>query len=210
MSQNKIEKWDEINGNTSPFEKMEAFLDHAGDGYAILQLRQIPETRYESFASMRMLERMDITPDISHYEVVYTAPLPPFSDRNTMLEDLYTKFNIDRPADFKGHSLSVSDIVALKVNGEVSSHYVDSIGFAELPDFIRRENHLKNAEMSMEDDYNSIDGIVGNNGRSPALREQYGEEEKRPSVLEQLKNDFKPPEESRNQRPKHREERGLE
>ena len=49
-----------------------------------------------------------------------------------MLEGLYEKFNMDRPSDFHGHSLSVSDIVALKTAGMVSFHYVDSIGFAEL------------------------------------------------------------------------------
>ncbi|MBR3126381.1 MAG: DUF4316 domain-containing protein, partial [Mogibacterium sp.] len=63
------------------------------------------------------------------------------------------------PEDFRGHSLSVSDIVAIRQNGIVSCHYVDSIGFKELPDFLKPENYLKNAEMAMEDDYGMIDGI---------------------------------------------------
>ena len=96
-----------------------------------------------------------------------------------MLESLYTKFNIDHPEDFTGHSLSVSDIVALKTGGVVSCHYVDSVGFAELKDFLRAGNHLKNAEMTLEDDYGMIDGII-NNGKAGAERE-------RPSVLEKLK-----------------------
>ena len=77
---------------------------------------------------MRELERMGLEPDIDHYEVVYTAPLLPYKDQNTMLEELYAKFNVSRPDDFTGHSLSVSDIVALRQNGAVSCHYVDSIG----------------------------------------------------------------------------------
>jgi hypothetical protein len=87
---------------------------------------------------------------------------------------------MNRPEDFRGHSLSVSDIVALKVDGVVSSHYVDSIGFQELPDFIRRENYLKNAEMALEDDYGMIDGIINNGSK-----QEMGDD--RPSVLEQLK-----------------------
>ena len=81
------------------------------------------------------------------------------------LNELYETFNIRRPEDFRGHSLSVSDIVALKQNGVVSCHYVDSWGFKELPGFLKPENYLKNAEMAMEDDYGMIDGIINNGPR---------------------------------------------
>ena len=74
-----------------------------------------------------------------------------------MLEELYAKFNVSRPDDFTGHNLSVSDIMALRQNGVVSCHYVDSIGFQELPGFLKPENYLKAAEMAMEDDYGMID-----------------------------------------------------
>ena len=204
MSQQKIEKWDDVNGNGSRDGQMEAFLDSAGDGYAILQLRDIPETRYERFSSMRELERMEVQPDASHYEVVYTAPLPEFTDQDAMLEGLYVKFNTDRPEDFKGHSLSVSDIVALKISGMVSCHYVDRIGFQEWENFNLRNNYLKNAEMAMEDDYNSIDGILGNNDKSAAAKE-----DGRASVLEQLKAPIQT--ECRCARkPKQKDERGME
>ena len=153
----RIEKWDEVHGNQAPDERMMAFLDSATDQYAILQLRRIEDTVYERFSSMRELERMGLEPDIDHYEVVYTAPLLPYKDQNTMLEELYAKFNVSRPDDFTGHSLSVSDIVALRQNGVVSCHYVDSIGFQELPGFLKPENYLKAAEMAMEDDYGMID-----------------------------------------------------
>ena len=80
---------------------------------------------------------------------------------------------------FTGHSLSVSDIVALRQNGVVSCHYVDSIGFQELPGFLKPENYLKAAEMAMEDDYGMIDGVI-NNGKKEEPAEKA-------SVLDQLK-----------------------
>ena len=141
--------------------------------------KTITDTVYERFSSMRELERMGLEPDIDHYEVVYTAPLLPYKDQNTMLEELYAKFNISRPDDFTGHSLSVSDIVALRQNGVVSCHYVDSIGFQELPGFLKPENYLKAAEMAMEDDYGMIDGVI-NNGKKEEPTEKA-------SVLDQLK-----------------------
>ena len=79
----------------------------------------------------------------------------------------------------QGHSLSVSDIVALRQNGVVSCHYVDSIGFQELPGFLKPENYLKAAEMAMEDDYGMIDGVI-NNGKKE-------EPVEKASVLDQLK-----------------------
>ena len=175
----RIEKWDEVHGNQASDERMMAFLDSATDQYAILQLRRSEDTVYERFSSMRELERMGLEPDIDHYEVVYTAPLLPYKDQNTMLEELYAKFNVSRPDDFTGHSLSVSDIVALRQNGVVSCHYVDSIGFQELPGSLKPENYLKAAEMAMEDDYGMIDGVI-NNGKKEEPAE-------RASVLDQLK-----------------------
>lgn len=142
----RIEKWDEVHGTQAPDERMMAFLDSTTDQYAILQLRRSEDTVYERFSSMRELERMGLEPDIDHYEVVYTAPLLPYKDQNTMLEELYAKFNVSRPDDFTGHSLSVSDIVALRQNGVVSCHYVDSIGFQELPGFLKPEKYLKAAD----------------------------------------------------------------
>ena len=77
--------------------------------------------------------------------------------------------------------MSISDIIAIKLNGEVSFHYVDLFGFKRLDGFLR-DNPLKNAEMSMEDDYGQIDGII-NNGKAPALEEQKKEP---PSILAKL------------------------
>ena len=201
----RIEKWDEVHGTQAPDERMMAFLDSTTDQYAILQLRRSEDTVYERFSSMRELERMGLEPDIDHYEVVYMAPLLPYKDQNTMLEELYAKFNVSRPDDFTGHSLSVSDIVALRQNGVVSCHYVDSIGFQELPGFLKPENYLKAAEMSMEDDYGMIDGIINNGPKQPTVADleaqvkagmsislmdlaEAAHREKKKSVLEQLKS----------------------
>lgn len=201
----RIEKWDEVHGTQAPDERMMAFLDSTTDQYAILQLRRSEDTVYERFSSMRELERMGLEPDIDHYEVVYTAPLLPYKDQNTMLEELYAKFNVSRPDDFTGHSLSVSDIVALRQNGVVSCHYVDSIGFQELPGFLKPENYLKAAEMAMEDDYGMIDGIINNGPKQPTVADleaqvkagmsislmdlaEAAHREKKKSVLEQLKS----------------------
>lgn len=98
------------------------------------------------------------------YELVYSASLPPTDvrDQGSILEGLYAKFNLDRPEDFHGHSLSVSDVIVLKQKGQVTSYYIDSFGFQKLPDFIPPENALRNAEMMMEDDLNMIDGIINN------------------------------------------------
>ena len=200
MEQQKTEKWDEVHGKEAPQDKLTAFLDSTSDSYAILQLRRIPETFDVSFESLERLHRMGTEPNFDHYEVVYFDKLPPYTDQSVMLEQLYVKFNIDHPADFRGHSLSVSDIVALKTAGVVSCHYVDSIGFQELPGFMKPENYLKNAEMAMEDDYGMIDGVI-NNGKSAATEE-------RKSVLQQLKDT--PAAETPRKPPRHSKERDLE
>ena len=168
--------------------------------YAILQLRRTDETVYERFKSYEALKRQGKEPDIDHYDVVYMAPLSSYTDQTAMLEGLYTKFNVDRPEDFRGHSLSVSDIVALKTDAVVSFHYVDSIGFQELQGFMKPENYLKNAEMAMEDDYGMLDGVI-NNGKAPATEE-------RSSVLAQLKE--QPVLDSPHKPPKAHSEREME
>ena len=189
MSQEKIERWNEVEGNLGSQQRLQAFLDSANDSYAILQLHRTDETTYERFMSYDYLKSKGKEPDVDHYEVVYVAELPahPYVSQDAMLEGLYTKFNVDHPEDFRGHSLSVSDIVALKTDSVVSYHYVDSIGFKELHGFMP-DNYLRNAEMGLEDDYGMIDGIINN-----------GKKEEPSSVLEQLK--AKPSERDRPAKP---------
>lgn len=183
----KIKKWDDVNGVDESKERMVAFLDSTTNGYAIMQLRRVDETAEERFIPYVDLKRQGKEPSFDHYEVVYVGSLPSNisdlapEDLTHQLEDLYVKFNIERPPDYTGHSLSISDIIALKIRDEVSYHYVDKIGFQRLAHFFEKDNYLKNAEMAMEDDYGMIDGII-NNGK----KEEPAEPE-RPSVLEKLK-----------------------
>ena len=102
------------------------------------------------------------------YDLVYAGALPGIGsqDNPAVLEDIYARFNLNRPEDFHGHSLSVSDVVVLNRDGQVRSYYTDSFGFKELPDFLSADNPLRNAEMALEDDYGMIDGII-NNGPKP-------------------------------------------
>lgn len=121
-----------------PPQEVEAqFLEQTQNGFAIYQLKGGEDLRDYRFEGMDWLIGHGLTVDRANYELVYTAPLSDFNgDKDHALNKLYEQFNINHPTDFKGHSLSVSDIVALKVDGTVSSHYVDSFGFKELPQFL--------------------------------------------------------------------------
>ena len=105
------------------------------DTFSIYQLKRGDETRDFRFEPYDRLQEAGHAVDRANYELVYTAPLAP----DTSLEDIYTRFNIDHPADFKGHSLSVSDIVVLHQNGRDAAHYVDSIGYREVPEFFKEQ-----------------------------------------------------------------------
>ena len=137
----------------------------------IYQLRDSEDLRDYYFASFAELEKHHLSVDRAHYEPIYVMTISGTETRTeNMLNDAFYHFNMRRPDDFRGHSISISDIIAVKANGEVSCHYVDTFGFKMLEGFIQ-DNPLKNAEMSVEDDYGMIDGIV-NNGKAPALEEQ--------------------------------------
>ena len=94
-----------------------------------------PEHDYR-FMNLDFVKRHGMEVNRADYELVYTAPL---TEKDT-LEAIYERFNIQRPADFTGHSLSVSDVVVLNDGSTVKAYYVDSIGFAELPDFFKERN----------------------------------------------------------------------
>ena len=121
------------------------FLSGNDNSYAILQLKRPghglsqEEWHERAFEPLSRLQAHGLKPEPETYETLYTGNLPSASfsfNQPALLENLYRIFNTDEmPADFRGHSLSVGDIVALKQNGKVSCHYVDSIGFRELPNF---------------------------------------------------------------------------
>ena len=156
----------------------------------IYQHTDKPENREIRFLSIEDLQKAGHTVDRKNYEPIYAATSAAFGENKfANLESVFQQFNVNRPDDFKGHSLSTSDIVALKMNGAVTFHYVSTVGFRQIEGFLP-DNPLKNAEMAMEDDYGMIDGII-NNGKNPAL-EQAKEERvaKRPQPLplrEQMK-----------------------
>ena len=94
-----------------------------------------------------------------------TLSIPHELTPGTSLEDIYTRFNIDHPKDFKGHSLSVSDVVVLHQNGQDTAHYVDSSGYRQVPEFLQppeKENPLKHVEDTIEQNDNHFDGIINN------------------------------------------------
>ena len=105
------------------------------DTFSIYQLKQGDETRDFRFEPYDRLQAAGNVVDKANYELVYSAELTP----GTSLEDIYTRFNIDHPKDFKGHSLSVSDVVVLHQNGQDSAHYVDSFGYKEVPEFLHEK-----------------------------------------------------------------------
>ena len=105
------------------------------DSFSIYQLKRGDETRDLRFEPYDRLQATGHAVDRANYELIYAAPLAP----DTSLEDIYTRFNLDYPADFKGHSLSVSDIVVLHQNGKDTAHYVDSIGYQEVPEFFKEQ-----------------------------------------------------------------------
>lgn len=193
--------WDAVKGHIPPRDVEQRFLNSPTDSMAIYQLRRDApvELRFANLGSLAA------PPDPANYEAVYTREVYPDDDTGRILENFYYIFNDERPGDFVGHSLSVSDIVALKQDGKVSYHYCDSMGFQELPAFQKPENYLKAAEMSMEDDYGMIDGIINNGSKQPTVADleaqvkagmsislmdlaEAAHREKKKSVLEQLKS----------------------
>ncbi|MCQ5129473.1 YodL domain-containing protein [Butyricicoccus faecihominis] len=120
-------------------EKALAEREQTQNSFSIYQLKDGPETRDYRFEPYDRLQAAGLAVDRQNYNLIYTAPL----DGKTTLEDIYRTFNIDHPADFTGHSLSVSDIVVLNRSGKQEAHYCDSFGFQDVPEFfIQREKQL--------------------------------------------------------------------
>lgn len=190
------EDWDAIKNEVPPMDvdvirnkREQAFLESPGDTYAIYQLKRDDAVADIRFMNSDYLKSKGIEPQYENYELIYTGALADGGSQIDKLEDLYRIFNIEHPQDFTGHSLSISDIVALKQAGVVSYHYVDSIGYKELYNFRNTDNHLKNAEMQVEDDYGMIDGVI-NNGPKQTEKPAPAKEEtksKKPSVLAKLR-----------------------
>ena len=223
------EEWDAVRGVVTLSEQADTeklFLENPQDAFLIYQIRRGGELDAYRFMNYDYLQSKGVTPERGGYDAIYTGGFMDYGNARTNLDMIYQRFNVDHPADFKGHSLSVSDIVALKQNGVVSCHYVDSIGFRELPNFLKPENYLKNAEMLLEDDYGMIDGIINNGPKQPTVADLEAQvkagfsisltelaaashrEQKKPSVLEKLRE--RTPEQAKNKTaPKRSAEREL-
>jgi hypothetical protein len=247
----------------------QAVQDQAAENsFSIYQLKGGNETLDYRFEPLDSIHRNGLSVKPENYELIYTAPLTEKDD----LESIYTRFNVDRPADFTGHSLSVSDIVVLHQDGKDTAHYCDRVGFSEVPEFLRerqpgltpddletgecirtprgsfyvtamsreqmeaagygvhhisddgkylimgngtrafavaaeqpeKDNPLRTAEMTLEDDYGMIDGVINNGRRGEELEkaQEYAERAtpEKPSIRERLEDakrecaEHKPPE----------------
>ena len=127
---------------TIPANYEKRFLESPGDMVAIYQLK--PDAphglRFERFDSLKE------PPDQLHYECTYALSANPDIPRDQLLEQQYMTFNVQRPEDFTGQSLSVSDIVALKRNGLISYHYCDWAGYKELDYFKPQDSYTPAVE----------------------------------------------------------------
>ena len=235
------------------------------NSFSIYQLKGGDETLDYRFEPLDAIRRNGLSVDPANYELVYTAPLTEWDN----LEIIYIRFNVDRPADFTGHSLSVSDIVVLHQDGKDTAHYCDRFGFSQVPEFLEperakevsiptpdqmatreristprgsfcvtdmtreqmeaagyglhhqsddgkylimgngtrafavlaeqpeKDNPLRTAEMTLEDDYGMIDGVINNGRRGEEM------EQAKTSIRERLEDakrecsERKPPEKGR-------------
>ena len=232
-------------------EQVRAVQDRAAENsFSIYQLKGGNETLDYRFEPLDSIHRNGLSVKPENYELVYEAPLT----EKDNLESIYTRFNVDRPADFTGHSLSVSDIVVLHQDGKDTAHYCDRAGFSEVPEFLQpaqksreiteriqtprgsfylcgmtreqmeadgygfhhasedgkylimangtqayavradapeKDNPLRTAEMTLEDDYGMIDGVINNGRRGEELEKarehaERTQPEKKPSIRERL------------------------
>ena len=207
-------------------EREQAFLNHKGDCYAIYQVKHTDELRNIRYEGLEWIKSIGRTVQRDNYDLVYTAPLTPGDLKGSVLDNLEYRFNNEHPADYRHPSMSVSDIVAIKQDGKVSCHYCDSFGFQQIPGFLP-DNPLKSAEMTVEDDYGMIDGVINNGPKEPTVAqlEQQArsgqpislmdlaaaahreDRDKKKSVMEQLKS--QPKSEHKKTAPKKSAEREI-
>ena len=159
----------ELAGNEATKEMLHEYgaKEQDENTFTIYQLKDDVPVDYH-FRSLERLQENGLAVDPANYEKIYTAPLTP----GMGLERIFEKFNFDRPEDFKGHSLSVSDVVVLHQNGTDTAHYTDSIGFVDISEDFLLENPLKAAELSTEQNANMIDGVINNTPNTDALEAQ--------------------------------------
>ena len=180
---------EELAGSEAAKEALREYgaKEQAENTFTIYQLKDDVPVDYH-FRSLERLQEKGLAVDPANYEKIYTAPLTP----GTTLEGIFEKFNIDRPEDFKGHSLSVSDVVVLHQNGKDTAHYTDSIGFVDISKDFLLENPLKAVEQSTEQNANMIDGIINNTPAADGLEAATGEQISLAQYAETLKQEEAP------------------
>lgn len=109
-----------------------------GDRYAIYHVDEDTPGKQHLFMNMAMVKEDGITIDAANYKCVYSSRL----HENEKLDDLYAMFNDNPPADYKAHSMSVSDVIITNRGGDMQAYYVDRFGFAELPDFAAQREKI--------------------------------------------------------------------
>ena len=233
----------------------------AQPNFSIYQVPPGPEGRDFRYRSYEDLQADGLSVDRKNYQLVYTAPL----DKDTTLDEIYRRFNIEHPSDYKGHSLSMGDIVVFRQDGKQTAYYVDEgADYRQVPEFFAQpekqltpdecmtgeqiqtprgrfyltdrsreqmeaagygfhhqsedgrylimangtrafaipaqpESHIKTAEMSTEQNYNMIDGMMNN---APSMEElearaKAGEQISLLDVAEAAKAEAKKPKQTR-------------
>lgn len=143
MEENKLNN---LNGRLQEDMNTEAQLLFGNkDMFGIYQLKDDEAIRDYRFESIEHLQRRRLKVDKDHYELIYVGEL---TDK-TSLDGIYEQFNLDRPKDFTGHSLSVSDLIVLHKDGENTAHFVDRFGFTEIDNFLEKENTMKEEKIKV-------------------------------------------------------------
>ena len=104
----------------------------AQPNFSIYQVPPGPEGRNLRYRSYEELQANGLSVDRKNYQLIYTAPL----DKDTTLDEIYRRFNMEHPADYKGHSLSMGDIVVFRQDGKQTAYYVDEgADYRQVPEF---------------------------------------------------------------------------
>lgn len=125
--------------------------------------------RDQMFMNMKELRAMRVTPNIASYDSVYKGTLEP----GMTLDSLYTKFNVERPEDFKGHSLSVSDVIVVNDEHGKTAWFVDSFGFTQLPDFFTQQEQQHEVPAKGEKTYLPVYRRTADYAREAGERDEY-------------------------------------
>lgn len=129
-----LENNEDFNSKDENFDKKLSAITEPR--FSIIQLKDDEKLRDYRFASMADLQKSGLYVDRENYRRMYRGRLK-FDET---LDDIYARFNIDRPEDFEGHSLSVGDIIGIVKDGKSTAYYVDDVGFKEVPDFLLDKN----------------------------------------------------------------------